>query len=217
MGRFDPGVIVILINRGDHWQCGFVIAKGSIEAVHRAGLEAFRARVAQLAPFLGDRVETIRDFDEVKLLTVGVDRLKIWHREGLICIGDAAHTMSPVGGVGINLAIQDAVATANILAAPLKEHRVTSADLAAVQKRREWPARATQAVQVFMQKRVIARVLGAGGLGMTGAATANRTAPPPPWLVRLFSRFPILQRIPGRLVGMGVRPEHVRIPLRTGE
>jgi 2-polyprenyl-6-methoxyphenol hydroxylase-like FAD-dependent oxidoreductase len=210
MGRFDRGVIFIAINRGDHWQCGFVIAKGSIEAVHRAGLSAFQARVAQLAPFLADRVKGIASFDDVKLLTVGVDRLKIWYKDGLLCIGDAAHTMSPVGGVGINLAIQDAVATANILAAPLKAGHVTSADLAAVQRRREWPARATQAAQVFIQKRVIARVLGAGGLDAGDTGPAGQAATRPPLLLRLFSSFPVLQRIPGRLVGMGVRPEHVR-------
>ncbi|SDR41396.1 2-polyprenyl-6-methoxyphenol hydroxylase [Rhizobiales bacterium GAS113] len=212
MGRFDPGVVFIMINRGDHWQCGFVIAKGSIEAVHRAGLPAFRTRIAELAPFLGERVQSVASFDEVKLLTVGVDRLTTWHKEGLICIGDAAHTMSPVGGVGVNLAIQDAVATANILFAPLKAGRVTEADLAAVQKRREWPARATQAVQVFIQKRVIARVLGAGGLGPTGAAKASQIPVRPPLLARLFNRFPILSRLPGRMIGMGVRPEHVRLP-----
>jgi 2-polyprenyl-6-methoxyphenol hydroxylase-like FAD-dependent oxidoreductase len=210
MGRFDPGVILVLINHGDHWQIGFVIAKGSLEVVHRAGLEAFRARIAGLVPFLDDRVDALRSFEDVKLLTVGVDRLKIWHKEGLICIGDAAHTMSPVGGVGINLAVQDAVATANILAAPLKARRVTSADLAAVQKRREWPARATQAAQVFVQKRVIARVLGADGKDAAGGSGTRKAAARPPLLLRLLSGLPFLQRIPGRLIGMGVRPEHVR-------
>ena len=206
MGRFDPGVIFIMINRGDHWQCGIVIAKGSIEAVHRAGLEAFRTRIATLAPFLGDRVETIRDFDQVRLLTVGVDRLTTWWKDGFICIGDAAHTMSPVGGVGINLAIQDAVAAANLLIGPLKTGRVTMANLAAVQKRREWPARVTQAAQVFIQNRVIARVLGAGGLGQQATAASR-----PPLIARLFNRLPLLRRIPGRLIGIGVRPEHIKV------
>jgi len=209
-GRFDPGIILVTINRGDNWQCGMVIAKGSIEVVHRAGLDAFRAKIGQLVPFLADRLQAIRSFDDVKLLTVGVDRLKVWHREGLICIGDAAHTMSPVGGVGINLAIQDAVAAANLLTAPLKARHVTSVDLASVQKRREWPARATQRAQVFIQNRVIARVLGADALEAR-ASSSSRNAIRPPLLLRIVNRVPSLQRIGGRLIGMGVRPEHVQI------
>ena len=147
IGRFEPGVIFVNINRGDHWQCGIVIAKGSVDAVHRAGLPAFRSKVGELAPFLADRTERITSFEDVKLLTVSVDRLRRWYRDGLLCIGDAAHAMSPVGGVGINLAIQDAVATANILEGPLKKGKVTPSELAAVQKRRLWPTRATQAGQ----------------------------------------------------------------------
>ncbi|MBV9568723.1 MAG: FAD-dependent oxidoreductase, partial [Hyphomicrobiales bacterium] len=206
IGRFESGVIFININRGDHWQCGIVIAKGSIEAVHRAGLPAFRAKIGELAPFLSDRTDSIASFDDVKLLTVSVDRLKRWYRDGLLCIGDAAHAMSPVGGVGINLAIQDAVAAANILARPLKLGKTTKADLAAVQKRRLWPTRATQAGQILIQKRVIASLLGAEGpLGAGGGVSAAR----PPLAARLLTRFPILQRIPARLIGMGVRPEHV--------
>ncbi len=214
IGRFEPGVIFININRGDHWQCGIVIAKGSIDAVHRAGLPAFRSRIGELAPFLADRTDRITSFEDVKLLTVGVDRLRRWYRDGLLCIGDAAHAMSPVGGVGINLAIQDAVATANILTRPLKMGKVTPTELAAVQKRRLWPARATQAGQVLIQRRVIASVLGAGGLG--GAAEAGSPRPDRarlPLPVRILTRFPILQRIPARLIGIGVRPEHVRTPL----
>jgi 2-polyprenyl-6-methoxyphenol hydroxylase-like FAD-dependent oxidoreductase len=214
IGRFEPGVIFININRGDHWQCGIVIAKGSIDAVHRAGLPAFRSRIGELAPFLADRTDRITSFEDVKLLTVSVDRLRRWYRDGLLCIGDAAHAMSPVGGVGINLAIQDAVATANILALPLKMGKVTPTELAAVQKRRLWPARATQAGQVFIQRRVIASLLGAGGFGgAEGTATMQADGTRPPLPVRLLTRFPILQRIPARLIGMGVRPEHVRTPL----
>ncbi|MBV9517490.1 MAG: FAD-dependent oxidoreductase [Hyphomicrobiales bacterium] len=209
LGRFEPGVIFININRGDHWQCGIVIPKGSIAAVQRAGLPAFRSKIGELAPYLADRTDSIASFEDVKLLTVSVDRLKRWYRDGLLCIGDAAHAMSPVGGVGINLAIQDAVAAGNILARPLKSGKVTPADLAAVQKRRLWPTRATQAGQIFIQKRIIASVLGAGGLfGTNGAIEAAR----PPLAARLLTRFPILQRIPARLIGMGVRPEHVSAP-----
>ena len=209
LGRFEPGVIFININRGDHWQCGMVIAKGSIEVVHRAGLANFRAKIGELAPFLADRTDSIASFEDVKLLTVSVDRMKRWYRDGLLCIGDAAHAMSPVGGVGINLAIQDAVATANILARPLKAGNVSSTDLAMVQRRREWPTRATQALQIFIQKRVIASVLQARELFGADQAKAVPRAPLP---TRLVTHFPLLQRIPARLIGMGFRPEHVRAP-----
>ena len=198
MGRFDVGRIFVLINRGDYWQCGCVIPKGATEEVRRAGLPAFRDGIARMLPFAADRAGEIRDWDQVKLLTVKVDRLKRWYREGLLCIGDAAHAMSPVGGVGINLAIQDAVAAANLLARPLLEGNLSIAHLASVQKRREWPVRATQRIQLLVQDRVIARVL---------RADEQLT---PPMFFRLMSRFPRLQRLPGRLIGMGVRPEHVR-------
>jgi 2-polyprenyl-6-methoxyphenol hydroxylase-like FAD-dependent oxidoreductase len=198
MGRFDAGRIFIMLNRGDYWQCGFVIAKGSLERVHEKGLPAFRESVAALAPFAADRAGEIKDWDQVKLLTVKVDRLTQWYRQGLLCIGDAAHAMSPVGGVGINLAIQDAVAAANLLAAPLRAGRVTTGDLRRVQQRRMLPTRLTQRMQLFMQNRVISRVLGS-----TEALT-------PPLAIKLLARFPVLRRIPARLIGMGVRPEHVR-------
>jgi len=202
MGRFDTGRIFIMINRGDSWQCGYVIAKGSLDKVRAAGLPAFRDGVAALAPFAGDRVGEIASWDDVKLLTVGVDRLETWYRPGLLCIGDAAHTMSPVGGVGINLAIQDAVAAANILAAGLRAGRAETADLAAVQRRREFPTKVTQALQVAVQRRVIGRVLAGETLR-------------PPLPLRLLGACPMLRRIPGRLVGLGVRPEHVRSPDAT--
>jgi 2-polyprenyl-6-methoxyphenol hydroxylase-like FAD-dependent oxidoreductase len=167
-------------------------------AVRAAGLEVFREGLVRLAPHLRDRVGEIRTWDDVKLLTVQVNRLTRWYRPGLLCIGDAAHAMSPVGGVGIHLAIQDAVAAANILAEPLRERRVTLEELRRVQKRRDFPTRVTQRIQLAVQNRVIRSVLSA-------------TAPvSPPVLARLLAKFPRLRRIPGRLIGMGVRPEHVR-------
>jgi 2-polyprenyl-6-methoxyphenol hydroxylase-like FAD-dependent oxidoreductase len=199
MGRFDAGRIFIALNRGDYWQCGFVIAKGSAEQIRARGLPAFRAAVAKLAPFAADRVAELRDWDPIKLLTVKVDRLDRWYRPGLLCIGDAAHAMSPVGGVGINLAIQDAVAAANLLAAPLREGRLSTDDLRRVQRRRMLPTRVTQRLQLFIQDRVIRRVLGSTG------------RPVLPLAVQLLARFPILRRIPARLIGMGIRPEHVRV------
>jgi 2-polyprenyl-6-methoxyphenol hydroxylase-like FAD-dependent oxidoreductase len=197
MGRFDAGRIFISINRGDYWQCGFVIPKGRVEEIRRQGLESFREKVAVLAPYARERVGELRDWEQIKLLTVRVDRLTEWFRPGLLCIGDAAHAMSPVGGVGINLAIQDAVAAANILAAPLRDRQVTVEHLRQVQKRREFPTRVTQWMQVAIQRRVIARVL-------------NETTPvKPPLALRLMAMFPWLRRIPARLIGVGVRPEHV--------
>ena len=198
MGRFDSGRIFIMLNRGDYWQCGFVIPKGSVEHLREKGLPAFRESVVRLAPFLADRAGELQDWNAIKLLTVKVDRLTRWYRPGLLCIGDAAHAMSPVGGVGINLAIQDAVATANLLAAPLRDGRLTTGDLGRVQQRRMLPTRLTQRMQLVIQNRVIRRVLGS-----TEALT-------PPLAVRLLARFPFLRRIPARLIGMGVRPEHVR-------
>jgi 2-polyprenyl-6-methoxyphenol hydroxylase-like FAD-dependent oxidoreductase len=201
MGRFEAGRIFVLIDRGDYWQCAYVIPKGGIDEVHRAGLDEFRRRLAESVPMFADRVDEIKDWDQIKLLTVAVDRMPVWHKPGLLCIGDAAHAMSPIGGVGVNLAVQDAVAAANILCAPLREGRVTEADLARVQKRREFPARVTQAIQVFLQNKVVSRALAAHGQLDV------------PLVVRLMARFPLLRRIPARLLGLGVRPEHVRVPL----
>jgi 2-polyprenyl-6-methoxyphenol hydroxylase-like FAD-dependent oxidoreductase len=200
MGRFTAGRIAILINRGDYWQCAFLIPKGTIDETRRAGLPAFRQSVAQIMPTLADRVDELKDWDHVKLLTVAVNRLERWYRPGLLCIGDAAHAMSPIGGVGVNLAVQDAVAAANILWQPLKAGAVTETDLAKVQARREFPTRVTQRMQVFIQNKVVDRLLVAG---------EALEAPLP---LRLFSRFPLLRRIPARLIGIGVRPEHVRTP-----
>lgn len=200
MGRFDIGRIFIMLNRGEYWQCGFVIAKGSLSEVHAKGLEAFRDSVAALAPFAADRVHELREWDLIKLLTVQIDRLQRWYRPGLLCIGDAAHAMSPVAGVGINLAIQDAVATANLLTSALRDNRLTVEDLHRVQARRAWPTKMTQRVQLMIQNRVITPVL----------ATSVRLQPPVP--VRLIARFPFLQRFPARLIGLGFRPEHIRTP-----
>jgi len=187
-----------MLNRDDYWQCAYVIPKGGIDAVKAEGLPAFRDAVVAMSPFLRDRVDELKSWDDIKLLTVAIDRLRQWHRPGLLCIGDAAHAMSPVGGVGINLAIQDAVATANILVPRLRRGRATSADLEAVQRRRERPTRLTQALQVAIQNRVISATL------------ARTTAPKPPLALRLARRFPQLCRLPARIIGMGFRPEHIR-------
>jgi 2-polyprenyl-6-methoxyphenol hydroxylase-like FAD-dependent oxidoreductase len=197
MGRFDKGRIFITLNRGDYWQCGYVISKGQFEEMRRQEFEMFRAEIVKLAPYTRDRVRELRGWDDVKLLTVRVDRLLEWFRPGLLCIGDAAHAMSPVGGVGINLAIQDAVAAANVLFKPLLEGHITIDHLREIQKRRELPTRVTQRLQVIVQRRIIARVL-----GETGPLK-------PPLAVRLLARVPWLRRIPARIVGYGIRPEHV--------
>ncbi len=202
MGRFDVGRIFVLINRGPYWQCGYVIPKDGAGEVRRRGLEAFRASVAALVPFAADRIVEIRDWDDVKLLTVKVDRLRQWYRPGLLCIGDAAHAMSPVGGVGINLAIQDAVAAANRLWMPLREGRLTTEHLRLVQRRREWPTRVTQWLQLQAQRRVISPTLGRQN---------GRLAPPR--LLTVLGRHGLLGRLPARLVGVGIRPEHVEAPV----
>jgi 2-polyprenyl-6-methoxyphenol hydroxylase-like FAD-dependent oxidoreductase len=200
LGRIQAGRFFIMLDRGDYWQCAYVIRKGGFEALRAQGIEAFRQDLVALNPALLDRVGEIGSWDDVKLLTVRVDRLKRWYRLGLLCIGDAAHAMSPVGGIGINVAIQDAVASANILAEPLRARLVSEELLGNVQKRRQWPTEMTQAMQLFVQKRIISNVL-----SMT-------QTPRPPFMLTLFNRFPILRRIPARLIGMGFRPEHVRSP-----
>jgi len=198
LGRFSRGKIFVMLDRGDYWQCAYVIPKGGIEQIQSRGLAAFRDAIVTIAPFLRDRVEELKDWNDIKLLTVVVDRLEKWHRPGLLCIGDAAHAMSPVGGVGINLAIQDAVATANLLAVRLREGGVTDEDLHKVQRRRLFPTRMTQRLQIFIQDRIISRVLGSQqSLGV-------------PWPARLLRRFPFLRRIPARVIGVGFRPEHVQ-------
>ncbi|ARN79917.1 FAD-dependent oxidoreductase [Methylocystis bryophila] len=200
LGRFAKGHILALIDRNEYWQCGFVIPKGGREALEGQGLEALRHEIARAAPFLADRVDTIKSWDDVKLLSVALDRLRCWSRPGLLFIGDAAHAMSPVGGVGVNLAIQDAVAAANLLAEPLRRGPVGPDLLAAVQRRREWPVGVTQSVQRFIQNRIIGTVLGGAEIG---------TLPLP---LRFLRDFPLLRRLPARLIGLGVRPEHIRSP-----
>jgi 2-polyprenyl-6-methoxyphenol hydroxylase-like FAD-dependent oxidoreductase len=197
VGSFGAGHILVGINRGDYWQCGFVIAKGTLESVKAQGLDTVRSAIAQLAPFLADRTGEILNFNDFRQLTVGVDRPTTWHKPGVLCIGDAAHTMSPIGGVGINLAVQDAVAAANILARPLRETRLTDADLASVQARRQRPTQIVQYLQVQIQKRVISGVLG------------STKQPDPPLPLRLIARYPALARIPARLLGLGYRRERV--------
>jgi 2-polyprenyl-6-methoxyphenol hydroxylase-like FAD-dependent oxidoreductase len=206
IGRIGVGHIFIMINRGNEWQLGFVIPKGSHEQVREQGMPAFRETVGKLAPFLGERLGDLRDWDDIKLLTVQVDRLQQWHRPGLLCIGDAAHAMSPVGGIGINLAIQDAIAAANILAAPLREGRLTDDHLRQVQARRDFPTRLTQRFQLLIQNRVIKRTLERRALE-NGAEKLT-----PPLLLRLVGRFPAMRRLNARLVGIGFRPEHVKSP-----
>jgi 2-polyprenyl-6-methoxyphenol hydroxylase-like FAD-dependent oxidoreductase len=201
LGNIRNGHIFVMLDRGDYWQCAFVIPKGGYDDLRRAGLDAFRAQIVGIVPWLGNRVPEITSWSEVKLLTVKVDRLPQWHRPGLLCIGDAAHAMSPVGGVGINLAIQDAIAAANILWRPLQRGTPSAADLQAVQRRRELPTRVTQAVQVFVQKNVLFKTIKGGGVPTKL-----------PRVVRLLNRYPWLRRIPARFVGLGIRPEHVRTP-----
>ena len=197
-GHIEAGRMMVMLNRGNYWQCAYVIPKGKIDDIKQKGLPAFRDSVVYMSSSLRDRIDEIKSWDDVKLLTVAVDRLREWHRSGLICIGDAAHAMSPVGGVGINLAVQDAVATANILVEPLKAGRVTRGHLQAVQRRRSPPVRAIQWMQVQVQNNVLASAL----------ATAQQ--PAVPFALKLLRWFPVLRRIPARLVGMGIRPEHIR-------
>ncbi|AKU93782.1 FAD-dependent monooxygenase [Labilithrix luteola] len=197
LGWLANGKFLALLDRGDYWQIAYIIAKGGMNTVQARGIETFRRDLAETVPFLSDRVEELRSFDDVKLLIVRVDRLKRWFKPGLLCIGDAAHAMSPVGGVGINLAIQDAVATANLLAESLRSGAVTTAQLEAVQRRRMLPTRVTQALQVFVQKRVIERALDGRAPLRVGPA------------LRFYDRTAWLHRFPAQLVGVGIRPEHV--------
>jgi 2-polyprenyl-6-methoxyphenol hydroxylase-like FAD-dependent oxidoreductase len=197
-GYIARGRFLVLINRDAYWQCGYVIAKGGMQALQAAGLEHFRATLGGLVPWLAESLPALASWDDVKLLTVQINRMPVWWRTGLLCIGDAAHAMSPVGGVGINLAIQDAVAASNILARPLRDGTLAAEHLAAVQRRREWPAQVTQRAQIAIQDNVVLRVLAGAG--------ADSELPLP---VRALQRFALLRRIPARLVGLGVRPEHV--------
>ncbi|HEY7977631.1 MAG TPA: FAD-dependent oxidoreductase [Rhizomicrobium sp.] len=203
LGRVSAGLLFVMIDRGDYWQCAFVVPKGGFDKIKQNGIEAFRKRLAKAAGFAANRADAIESFDDVSLLTVTVDRLPQWAKPGLLCIGDSAHAMSPVGGVGINLAVQDAIATANLLWQPLANGKPVLADLNAVQARREFPVKVTQAVQVAIQNRIIAPAL--------------ESAVPlkPPFVLKLLAAFPILRVIPAYAVGVGVRPEHIHSPDRT--
>jgi len=202
LARIAPGHFVVTIDRGDYWQCAFVIAKGGAEALRARPIEEFRAQVVAAGPLLAAHIaEGVRSWDDVKLLTVAVDRLRQWSKPGLLCIGDAAHAMSPIGGVGINLAIQDAVAAANLLAVKLRAGTLDESDLDQVRARRLWPTKATQAAQVGIQNNVLVPVLG-------GADDALEVPLP----MRIVTAVPMLQRLLARLLGMGVRPEHVHSP-----
>ena len=201
LARVAPGHFVVTIDRGDYWQCAFVIAKGGADDLKRSDIVSFRAQVLAAAPLLAAHIDDVRSWDDVKLLTVSVDRLTQWSKPGLLCIGDAAHAMSPIGGVGINLAIQDAVATANLLATRLRDGTADAEALDAVRQRRLWPTKATQAAQVGIQNNVLVPVM--------SGVDAKLHVPLP---IRLITAVPTLQRIVARLLGMGVRPEHVRSP-----
>jgi 2-polyprenyl-6-methoxyphenol hydroxylase-like FAD-dependent oxidoreductase len=201
LGRIRNGKILVTIDRGDYYQCGSIIRKGAFEEIKRRGLEAFRGEIASVAPFLRDSVGDIDDWEKVKLLTVQVNRLRKWYRPGLLFIGDAAHAMSPAGGVGINLAIQDAVATANLLAEKLRQGDCGIDDLRRVQQRREWPARMTQNIQVFIHRQ------------MFGSSSDPERALSIPWPARalLWLLTPLLRRVAARVIGIGFRAEHIRI------
>jgi 2-polyprenyl-6-methoxyphenol hydroxylase-like FAD-dependent oxidoreductase len=197
LGKINYGVALVLINRGDYFQVGFIIPKGSFEEIRIQGLESFRNTVRRIAPYLEDRVDELQAWGQIKLLSVQINRLHEWHRPGLLCIGDAAHAMSPVGGVGINLAVQDAVAAANVLAHPLREKTVSQGLLAQIQKRREFPARATQFVQANAHK-ALQRVF------------ENKGPLKAPWQLKVATRVPGLQLALARVIGVGIRPEHIQ-------
>ena len=201
LGRLGADKMIVTIDRTDYWQCAYVIGKGGIERVHAAGLEAFKAAVADGAHFLSDRVDELKSFDDIKLLSVSVDRLTAWSRPGLLCIGDAAHAMSPVGGVGINLAIQDAVATANLLAAKLKAETLQDGDLDSVRRRRLFPVKVIQGLQVAVHNRVL-----------KPAVSGARRSLKVPWPLKLLDSYAWLRRWPAQFLGLGVRPEHVHSP-----
>jgi 2-polyprenyl-6-methoxyphenol hydroxylase-like FAD-dependent oxidoreductase len=196
LGNINFGRILILISRGDYFQAGLIVRKGSFDELKGGGLDEFRKILQQIAPFLSNRVEELRDWDQIKLLSVQINRLRQWHRRGLLCIGDAAHAMSPAGGVGINLAIQDAVATSNLLAIPLKEKRVTEETLAKVQQRREFPTRATQTLQLNAHK-LFRQVFETAGPMKA------------PWQLKAALQIPGVQRLIARVIGVGIRPEHI--------
>lgn len=196
--RAEPGKMMITFDRGDYWQCAYVIAKGQYEAVKARGLQALLDDVVRMAPILRSGITDVKSFDDIKLLTVAINRLKRWTQPGLLCIGDAAHAMSPIGGVGVNLAVQDAVATANLLADKLQRGCPTEDELDAIRRRREFPVKMTQRMQVIVQNNIISGALQGGDRPLKV-----------PLVVRLVTALPWLQGIPARLLALGVRPEHV--------
>lgn len=198
LGRVDQGHMMIMLDRTDYWQCGFIIPKGHAEEFKTAGVDAFKETLARLQPFLSDRTDELASWDQIKLLTVSVSRLSSWNEKGMLLIGDAAHAMSPIGGVGINLAVQDAVAAARILAPGLKAGTLTQEDLIAVQIRREFPVKVTQRLQIMIQNVLIRRILNSKGKAHI------------PLFLKVLKHFPYLRRIPAFLIGIGVRPEHVK-------
>ena len=202
--RVDPGSMMVTFDRGDYWQCAYVIAKGQYDAVKARGLPALLDDVARMAPILKSGLADVKGWDDVKLLTVAINRLTRWTRPGLLCIGDAAHAMSPIGGVGVNLAVQDAVATANLLAAKLVTGCPPEDELDAVRRRREFPVRMTQRMQVVAQNKIVGAALKPGGAPLKA-----------PFAVRLITAVPWLQGITARFIGLGVRPEHVHSPERA--
>lgn len=204
LGRFEGNRMMVLLNRGDYWQCAYVIMKGELETIQSKGIEGFRDDVIAISPFFKDRVMELKDWTDIKLLNVVIDHLEKWYDDGVLCIGDASHAMSPVGGVGINLAIQDAVAAANILYPCLqKKESVSISLLKKIQQRREFPARMIQRMQVIIQNGIVRRKQTAG---------AKQTVP---FFLKLFKLFPFLTRLPAKVIGMGIRPEHIRTPDST--
>ncbi len=200
-GRFDHGRIMVLLNRDEYWQCAYLIDKGMYPQMQQKGLEAFHRELSEVSPFLVNRMTELKSWDDIKLLSVDIDHLEKWYTDGLLCIGDAAHAMSPIGGVGINLAVQDAVATANILYEPLSRNQpITTDTLRIVQNRRTFPTRVIQRVQIFIQNGIMNR----------RSLAAKQEKPPIPF--RLIKAIPVLSRIPAWLIGIGVRPEHVKTP-----
>lgn len=198
LGYADKGAFMVLLDRDDYWQCGYLIHKGDFEGIKKKGLPSLREQISALVPFLKDATQELKSWEHIKLLSVKVDRLQRWYRKGLLCIGDSAHAMSPVGGVGINLAIQDAVATANILIPAFKNHTLSEKTLQAVQRRREFPAKITQRLQILIHKYILEPAL------------ANHNHYTLPWQLRPFRHIPLLRRLPARVIGIGVRPEHVK-------
>jgi 2-polyprenyl-6-methoxyphenol hydroxylase-like FAD-dependent oxidoreductase len=199
LGFFQQGKLLVLLDRGDYWQCGFVIPKGGFDDIKARGLQQLQNDIVSFAGFVRGRVAELDDWSKIKLLTVQINRLRDWCRDGLLCIGDSAHAMSPAGGVGINLAIQDAVATANLLGEKLRAGPVSVDDLRKVQARREWPTRLIQAMQIFIHRRVV-----------TGRTSDRKESLP--FVFRLLKWFPVLRQIPARFIGIGPRPEHFRSP-----